>query len=90
LCLYLKLNNLQIGALIDETGCTGPGKLILSPKAWEQLLGRSPKELVALNVDTLKYLEQRLLFLRVTMLFGWTAEDTDAGIGRLCIGEVQM
>lgn len=63
---------------------------MLSPKAWGQLLGRTPGELVVMDVEELKYLEQRLLFLRVTLLFGWAAEEGDGGVGKLCIWEVQM
>jgi hypothetical protein len=61
--------------------------LILSDAAWEQLLGRTAEQLVVTSVEVLRYLEQRLLFLRVTMGFAMVLED---GIGRLavwCVGD---
>ena len=79
----------QVGPLIDETGTMATGKLTFSPVAWEQLLGRTVEELINSSVEVLKYLEHRLLFLRVTLLVGWTAEESD-GIGRLCVLSVMM
>jgi hypothetical protein len=72
----------QLGPVLDETGQIGSGKLILSDKAWEDLLGRTSEQLIKTSVDVLRYLEQRLLFLRVTMGF---AMVLDEGIGRLAI-----
>jgi hypothetical protein len=68
--------------VIDETGQIGSGKLILSDRAWEDLLGRTAEQLVGTEVDVLRYLEQRLLMLRVTMGFALSLEDE---IGRLAV-----
>ncbi|EON69735.1 hypothetical protein W97_08997 [Coniosporium apollinis CBS 100218] len=87
--IILRINPRLLGPLIDETGTTSTGKLILSAAAWKQLLGRTAQELVASAADILKYLEQRLLFVRVTLLFGWIAEEGE-GVGRLCIWGVRM
>jgi hypothetical protein len=55
---------------------------VLSDQAWEQLLGRNKAQLVATSVDVLRYMEQRLLWLRVTMGFAVCLEDE---IGRLAV-----
>ena len=75
----------QVGTLVDETGTIACGKLIWSPEAWEQLLGRSPEELAQCEPEVLKYMEHRLLFLRYSLLFGWS-QDT----GKLVICQVRM
>lgn len=62
--------------MIDETGQIASGKLIFSSKAWEQLLGRSAHQLVKTDLEILRYLEQRLLFLRLTLGFGWCLEGS--------------
>lgn len=61
---------------MDETGAITSGKLIWSDEAWEQLLGRNAQELAAAtgNVQLLKYLENRLLFLKLSVMFGWSEE----------------
>ena len=66
----------QVGLLVDETGAITSGKLIWSDEAWEQLLGRNAEELAAAtgNVQLLKYLENRLLFLKLAVMFGWSGE----------------
>ena len=66
----------QVGLLVDETGAITSGKLIWSDEAWEQLLGRNAEELAAAmgNVQLLKYLENRLLFLKLAVMFGWSEE----------------
>lgn len=74
--------NLQLGAILDETGQIGSGKLILSDRAWTELLGRSASQLVDTDLEVLRYIEQRLLFLRVTMGFALKLDDE---IGRLAI-----
>ena len=80
---YLPTYNYQkLGPIIDETGQISSGKLILSDAAWEQLLGRTVEQLVATGLDVLRYLEQRLLLLRVTMGFAMDLED---GVGRLAV-----
>ena len=76
----LRLNPRIVGLLIDETGSIACGKLIWSEEAWWQLLGRCPEELLALNKDQIAYLEQRILFLRMTILFGW-----NSGVGRITV-----
>lgn len=73
---------LQLGPILDETGQVGNGKLILSDRAWEELLGRTASQLVHTDLEVLRYLEQRLLFLRVSMGFALKLDD---GIGRLAI-----
>ncbi|KAF2023549.1 hypothetical protein EK21DRAFT_80638 [Setomelanomma holmii] len=82
----LRINPRILGPIIDETGQIATGKLILSDHAWEQLLGRSAAQLVETQVDVLKYLEQRLLLLRVTMGFALCLEDE---IGRLAVWSVR-
>jgi hypothetical protein len=79
-CLTLTL--LKLGPIIDETGQIASGKLILSDRAWEDLLGRSAAQLVGTKLDVLRYLEQRILLLRVTMGFALSLEDE---IGRLAV-----
>ena len=71
-----------MGLLLDESGALNPSKLIWSPTAWTQLLGRSAEDLAkaAENVVLIKYLENRLLFLRIAVLFGWSDQ-----VGRLCV-----
>ncbi|OCK79378.1 hypothetical protein K432DRAFT_299970 [Lepidopterella palustris CBS 459.81] len=66
----------QVGPVIDETGQIATGKLIFSTTAWEQLLGRTADQLVTSTLEVLNYLEQRLLFLRVTLGFGWALGDS--------------
>ncbi|KAF2104784.1 hypothetical protein NA57DRAFT_29494 [Rhizodiscina lignyota] len=84
----LRINPRLLGPLIDETGTTTGGKLIVSTRAWEQLLGRTTSELVATSTEELRTIEQRLLFLRVNLVFGWAAEEAEGNVGRLCIWEV--
>lgn len=81
----LRLNPKVIGTLIDETGCISSGKLLWSPQAWEQLFGRRVEELVAEDIPMMRLMEQRLLCLRVHMMFGWAEE-----IGKLAILAVTM
>lgn len=76
---------IQVGTLIDETGAIGRGKLIWRRQAMEQLLGRSAMDLSTSSPALLKYLEQRLLFLRLTVLFGWSEEA-----GKLAACQVQV
>lgn len=75
----------QVGTLIDETGTIACGKLIWSSTAWEQLLGRTAEELALQDTDVLKYMEHRLLFLRFSLLFGWSQE-----VGKLVICQVRI
>ncbi len=56
-----------------------------SDDAWEQLLGRNAEELAGSSLTLLKYLEHRLLFLKLAVMFGWS-ED----VGKLCILRVTI
>lgn len=78
----------QLGDVIDETGTISTGKLIFSDEAWEQLLGRTAEQLVNASLDVMKYLEQRLLFLRLTLGFGIHLGNEE--IGRLVVWCVKM
>jgi hypothetical protein len=78
---------LQLGVFVDETGCTSAGKLVISDRAWTQLLG-PVSELGDAGLEQLRNMEQHLLFLRVTILFGWAAEEGDDGMGRLYVWEM--
>lgn len=69
--------------LIDETGNITSGRLLWSDDAWWQLLGRTKEELVSSSEELLKYLEHRLLFLKVWVMFGWAPE-----IGKLVVLKV--
>lgn len=70
---------------MDESGAITCGKLIWSDDAWEQLLGRNAKDLASSSPKLLKYLENRLLFLKLAVMFGWS-ED----VGKLCILRVTI
>ena len=70
---------------MDESGAVTSGKLIWSDEAWEQLLGRNAEGLAGSSVRLLKYLENRLLFLKLAVMFGWS-ED----VGKLCILRVTI
>lgn len=70
---------------MDESGAITSGKLIWSDDAWEQLLGRDAEGLAASSLKLLKYLENRLLFLKLAVMFGWS-ED----VGKLCILRVTI
>ncbi|KAI9872923.1 MAG: hypothetical protein M1830_001057, partial [Pleopsidium flavum] len=70
----LSINPRLVGSLYDETGRISCGKMIWSTEAWEHLLGRTAEELVSCNEDSLSHLENRMLFLRVTLLFGWSEQ----------------
>ena len=71
--------------MIDETGSIACGKLVWSAEAWERLLGRTSEELVKSSPQLLKYLEHRLVYLRVTLLFGWSEE-----VGKLAVCQVMQ
>ncbi|KAF2087803.1 hypothetical protein K490DRAFT_65082 [Saccharata proteae CBS 121410] len=75
----LSLNPRILGPVVDETGSIATGKLILSTRAWEELLGRSAEQFLGESLDVLRYLEQRLLFGRVTMMVGWTGVEYEWG-----------
>ena len=68
---------------MDETGSLSTGGLIWSDNAWEQLLGRNTEDFVAESVHELRSLEQRMLFLRLSMLIGWSVEAGKLAVCRL-------
>lgn len=39
----------QLGQVLDETASVAPGKLLLSTKAWRELLGHSAEDLINLG-----------------------------------------
>lgn len=80
----------MVGTLIDETGSIGCGKLVWSDKAWEQLLGRTAVELSASSSELLRYLERRIIGLRITLVVGWIGGDEAAVGGRLNVLSVMM
>ena len=65
---------------MDETGSVSSGGLIWSDHAWEQLLGRSAEHLIADDIESLRNLEQRMLFLRLSLIIGWNVE-----LGKLAV-----
>jgi hypothetical protein len=81
----LQLNPKVIGTLIDETGSISPGKLLWSARAWEQLFGRPVEELVAQDIHMMRLMEQRMIYMRVHLMFGWAEE-----VGKLAILQVSM
>lgn len=83
----LRLNPRMLGQVIDETAAISYGKLLFSDRAWCDLLGRKPEDLLKLGYQELKHLSDRLLFCRVTMIFGWTGDESRAG-GRICVMRV--
>lgn len=86
--ITLRLNPRVLGQLIDETACIGQGKLLFSDEAWRDLLGRKPEDLLKLGYDEIQYLSDRLLFCRITLIFGWTGDGSKAG-ERICVLGVQ-
>jgi hypothetical protein len=71
-------------------------KILWTEAAWTHLLGRNPDQLAELcnvtdsanereNAVLLKYLQQRLMFMRVILLVGWTGEIMG---GRLAVLDV--
>ncbi|KAF3032828.1 hypothetical protein E8E12_004576 [Didymella heteroderae] len=81
----LRINPRILGPILDETGRIGSGKLILSDRAWAELLGRTASQLVDTDLGVLRYLEQRLLFLRVTMGFALKLEDEMGMLAIWCV-----
>lgn len=69
-----------IGTLVDETGSILPGRLIWTRRAWEMLFGRPIEELLKMSAQDLKALEVSVLFMRVTLIFGWSGQ-----LGKLAI-----
>lgn len=87
--VQLRLNPKILGQVIDETGVIAAGKMLFSDQAWRELLGRGPDDLLQLGYDEIKYLSDRLLFCRVSVIFGWTGDESKAG-GRVCVLGVRM
>ncbi|KAF2011537.1 hypothetical protein BU24DRAFT_486258 [Aaosphaeria arxii CBS 175.79] len=82
--MNLRVNPKILGPIIDETGNLASGKLILSADAWEQLLGRTADQLVAMDLAGLTYLEHRLMFIRLSWGFAFSND-----VGRLCVWTVR-
>lgn len=80
----LRLSPRILGQVIDETAVVATGKMLFSDEAWQELLGRGPEDILKLGYDEVKYLSDRLLFSRITVLFGWTGDESKAG-GRICV-----
>ena len=80
----LRLNPRILGQVIDESAAISSGKLLFSDKAWRDLLGRNAEDLLKLGFEEMKYLSERLLFCRVTVMFGWSGGECKAG-GRICV-----
>ena len=79
----LRLNPRILGQVIDESANISSGKLLFRDEAWRELLGRGPEELLRMGQEQMKYLSDRLLFCRITMMFGWSGNEK-AG-GRICV-----
>lgn len=84
----LRLNPRILGLVVDETGAVGSAKLLFSDRAWKDLLGRDAEALCGMQGHEVQYLADRMLFCRITLLFGWTGEEAKAG-GRICVLGVQ-
>lgn len=80
----LRLSPRILGQVADETAVIACGRLLFSDQAWQDLLGRTPDGLLKLGYEEIKYLSDRLLFCRITLLFGWTGDESRAG-GRICV-----
>ena len=80
----LRLSPRILGQVVDETAAISSGKLLFSNEAWRDLLGRGAEDLLKMGYEEIKHLSDRLLFTRVTMLFGWTGDESKAG-GRICV-----
>jgi hypothetical protein len=80
----LRLNPRILGQIIDETAAISSGKLLFSDRAWQDLLGRDAADLLKLRQEGIKHLADQLLFCRVSLMFGWTGDESRAG-GRICV-----
>ena len=85
----LRLNPKILGPVIDETGCSQAGKLFLSEEAWAQLLGMTKPNLCKESDEKLRYMEQRMLYMRVQLGIAWWAEEVDVGVGRVWVWAVR-
>jgi len=79
----LRPNPRIVGTVIDETGRIGSGQMIWSELAWEQLFGRKPDEVVTCAMETLRAIEQSLLYRRLTFVFGWSEQ-----VGKVVVARV--
>jgi hypothetical protein len=59
------------------------GKLVLSDHAWKRLIGRGAEEMIQSSASTLKRVEHRMLYVRITLRFWWSAR-----FGKLVITDV--
>lgn len=82
--VQLRLNPRLLGQVVDESAAIGSGKLLFSDQAWRDLLGRNAEDLLKMGYEEMKYLSDRLLFCRITVMFGWTGDESKAG-GRICV-----
>ena len=82
--MHLRLNPMILGQVVDETAVIAPGKLLLSDRAWADLLGRTPEDMLKLKYDDVKAISDRLLFCRIIVMFGWSGDESKAG-GRICV-----
>ncbi|TVY82070.1 Meiosis-specific with OB domain-containing protein [Lachnellula suecica] len=78
--LTLQINPKILGTLLDETGAVAPGKLLWSERAWEALFGRSIKEVCVMSAEEVRLFEQRVIFMRMHLCFGW-----EERVGRLAV-----
>lgn len=88
----LRLNPRILGTVVDETGSVATGKLVLAEEAWGELLGRGVAEVVGAEMEVLRALEERLGWVRVTLVVGWVggAGEEEEGVGRVCVVGVRM
>ena len=86
--------------MIDETASVASGRLLLSAKAWHELLGHPAEDLlkfgrkihilvakrilISIGQEKVAHIADRLLFSRLTLQFGWTGDESKAG-GRVCV-----
>ncbi|TVY57712.1 hypothetical protein LCER1_G001285 [Lachnellula cervina] len=78
--LTLHINPKILGTLLDETGAIAPGKLLWSERAWEKFFGRTVKEICVMSAEEVRLFEQRVLFMRMHLCFGW-----EESVGRLAV-----
>ncbi|KAK8170605.1 hypothetical protein BC567DRAFT_264749 [Phyllosticta citribraziliensis] len=84
----LRLNPRAIGTIHDETGSMTSGKLIWYEEAWAQLFGLCARELATLDRETLRALEARCAWVRVSLFVGLCGEEGwDEGDGGVDEGE---
>lgn len=84
----LRLNPFIVGSMIDETGVLARGSVGWSDEAWMTLLARSEVDVARLGVEGLREVESRLLFCRITLMFGWKGEEC-GGMGRVWVWGVR-